>query len=76
MNLKDAIREAYFEAIKNYYDDKADKYIGGEISDVDERIDLEGLMNRIDCEINLATEELEYNVFDDDLPEDEEDIDE
>ena len=61
MNLKNAIREAYMQAIKDYYGDEAEKYIGAEVSDIDDQIGLDDLLHRIDCEIDLAVEELQYN---------------
>ena len=71
MNLKDAVREAYIQAIKDYYGDKAEQFIGAQYSDIDERIGLEDLLSRIDSEINLATDELEYNIPDEEDEEDE-----
>lgn len=70
MNLKDAIREAYVDAICTQYGTEVTANIMAKVNFETERFDemigLEDLMARIDSEINLATDELQYSgVFDD-----------
>ena len=67
MNLTNAVRATVIEMAKQMYDgDFVQKLLSGPRKVVDERLQLEDLVSRVECEIRLATEELEFNVdFDD-----------
>ncbi len=65
MNLTNAVRATAIEMAKEMYDDEfVQKILKGSREDVDERIQLEDLVSRVEAEIRLAVEEFEYNITD------------
>ena len=63
MNLTNAVRATTIEMAKEMYDDEfVQKLLSGPRKDVDERFQLEDLVSRVECEIRLAVEELQFNV--------------
>lgn len=63
MNLTNAVRATAIEMAKEMYDDEfVQKLLSGSRKDVDERFQLEDLVSRVECEIQLAVEELKFNV--------------
>lgn len=69
MDFINAIRERYIDAIRTYYRRKAEKILNVSDDELDERINLSDLIERVDAEINLAVSDLEYDI---DLEEDDE----
>ena len=65
MNLTNAVRATAIEMAKEMYEHEfVQKLLRGSREDVNERLRLEDLVSRVECEIQLAVEELEYNVID------------
>lgn len=65
MSLSNAVRATAIEMAKQMYeDDFVRKITKGSRADVDERINLESLVERVECEIRLAVEEFEYSIAD------------
>ena len=63
MNLTNAVRATAIEMAKEMYDDEfVQKLLSGSREDVNERFQLEDLVSRVECEIQLAVEELKFNV--------------
>lgn len=72
MYLTNAVRATAIEMAREMYDAEfTQKLLSGSSEDIDERLQLEDLVSRVECEIRLAVEELEFNVSFDDEDEDE-----